>query len=198
MRRSSLFSMVVAVTFALAYGADVLLCSRTLLGIARPEGPAAKRVTIALAAAALAHVALVWHDRLAWSIADAWPRNAAALVIFHIALILIMASAFATAMGDATRLETFLRAGDTFEKARVIFEAVIEPIVFRSKPNQQAGRLAVAGDDGCDCERPTRTCRVGARSLTDGLRKTELEKSQSRRATAKTQSVTTMFALGVW
>lgn len=91
----NLHPMSDALTFALAYTAYGLLCARTLLGIVRPEGLGAKRLTMALAAAALAHVALVWHYRLHWSLAEAWSRNPAAFVIFHTALLLIVAGASA-------------------------------------------------------------------------------------------------------
>ncbi|MCI0684087.1 MAG: hypothetical protein L0Y71_18415 [Gemmataceae bacterium] len=87
--------MIEAITFGLAYAAYVLLCGRTLLGMVR-QGPAARPVTLTLAAVAVAHVALVWHHRLEWSLVGAWSRNPPAFVIFHTALLLIVAGALAT------------------------------------------------------------------------------------------------------
>ena len=36
---------------------------------------------------------------------------------------------------------------DARKKARVVYEPVIEPVVLRAEPDQQAGRLAVPRDD---------------------------------------------------
>lgn len=35
---------------------------------------------------------------------------------------------------------------DTFKKTRIIFEAIVNPLVLRFKPDEDAGRLAVTRD----------------------------------------------------
>jgi hypothetical protein len=45
------------------------------------------------------------------------------------------------------RAQAFARLFDSAQKARVVFEAVFEPIFFRLESDQHPGRLAMTGND---------------------------------------------------
>jgi hypothetical protein len=82
--------MLDTLTFALAFAAYVLLACRTVLWAA---GRAWRPLTVALAASALAHVALVWVWRFEGSLSTALAKGLAGFVIFHTALALILIGA---------------------------------------------------------------------------------------------------------
>jgi hypothetical protein len=83
---------VEALTFGLAYAAFVLLC--VTVGVAARARPV-RVPAVATAIVAMAHVALVWHTRYGWSLDAARAGGWAPFLIFHAALVAIVAAAAA-------------------------------------------------------------------------------------------------------
>jgi hypothetical protein len=78
------------ITFALAYGAYVLLALAVAL---RAWGRSPRVVTASAAAVAAVHVALVWGLRFDWSVDDALRKSPFGFVLFHTALAILLAAA---------------------------------------------------------------------------------------------------------
>src|SRR5260370_30577841 len=47
----------------------------------------------------------------------------------------------------AAGLQMLSRPFDSLEKARVVFQAIVEPVIFGLEADQHSGRLSMAGDD---------------------------------------------------
>ena len=77
-------------TFPLAGAGYLLLGADFAL---RSGGRAFRALTVLLALVVLAHVALVWSDRFDWSLARMLQKSVAGFVLFHAALLLVLAAA---------------------------------------------------------------------------------------------------------
>ncbi len=80
-----------AVVFGLAGTGYILLAKDTALRVSGRRWPA---LGILTALVILAHVALVWALRFEWSLPRAWEKSPAAFLVFHTALLLILAAPF--------------------------------------------------------------------------------------------------------
>lgn len=83
-----------AITFGLAALGYLLLAKDAALRIAGRRWPLLGAATALIVGT---HVALVWALRFEWSFAHAWEKGAPAFLIFHGALLLILAAPFTAA-----------------------------------------------------------------------------------------------------
>ncbi|MCD2197617.1 hypothetical protein LQ327_30025 [Actinomycetospora endophytica] len=81
-----------AVTFGLAFLGYLGLCAAA---VGQVLGRASRRLIMITAAVVLGHVLLVWQVRYGWSVAAARAAGLAPVIVFHVALVLIVAAALA-------------------------------------------------------------------------------------------------------